>query len=313
MPTPKSALFLMVFKGASAKTSAYVKNKTKMQQILLQREQPEGIGSVCLCAHSRSRANASLDGSSNKPTLSGLDDCLANMRMLEREARDSRLNDDIKVREWLATMDGLCDAFTWMPSMETRPSTTSEPRCPAPHLHSSEENHILEHIALFVCEDCIHGAVCHDCLLEHHALSPLHRIKKWNGECLIPWSLRQEGYIWSLGHRGGRCHLLGDASTPRKMTIVDTSGYHDVNVHFCLCSVLKNASERVYSEHWEQLLAAGLWPATFVNPDTAFHMTVMNNFVTHNNTDKKSSYNYCWSLRMLTNPEDPHSVSVRVL
>ncbi|KIY61782.1 hypothetical protein CYLTODRAFT_362373 [Cylindrobasidium torrendii FP15055 ss-10] len=170
---------------------------------------------------------------------------------------------------------------------------------------ASKPTNLDSKAALYVCEDCVQGAVCHDCLLEGHRTNPFHRVKKWTGNCLERWSLRQEGYVYSIGHPGGRCHLVC-GSPPRRMTIIDINGYHDVDVEFCWCSLLSGNGRQ---ENWEQLFAAGLWPASLANPDTAFRLQVLNNFITHNNTDKKSATSYAWSLRMLTNKEDPHSVS----
>jgi hypothetical protein len=55
---------------------------------------------------------------------------------------------------------------------------------------------------------------------------------------------------------------LNDKNGNPVITIIDRSGVHEIGVRWCCCP---NAPERDM-----QLMAAGLFPATFRNPKTAF-------------------------------------------
>src|ERR1019366_7717156 len=54
------------------------------------------------------------------------------------------------------------------------------------------------------------------------------------------------------------------------ITVVDRSGVHEIGVHWCSCDEAP--------EHDLQLMMAGLFPATFRNPKTAFTFRVLEEF-----------------------------------
>ncbi|KIY62508.1 hypothetical protein CYLTODRAFT_361346 [Cylindrobasidium torrendii FP15055 ss-10] len=160
--------------------------------------------------------------------------------------------------------------------------------------------------ALYRCTECKHPALCADCVLDCHAYLPFHRLELWNGEFFEPTDLCELGLIYSLRHPGDPdgCPEC-EPGHSRSMTILDINGYRKVNVQFCYCSGVPSKESR---DEAYQLLEAGLWPQTLDAPRTAITFAVVENFVHHHNTDKKSAYNYCWTLRLMTDPIRPWDV-----
>lgn len=160
--------------------------------------------------------------------------------------------------------------------------------------------------ALYKCEDCAMPASCASCTVQAHTYTPFHRTRLWNGEYFEQWAMWRMGYVFSPRHPGSRCPNVGAHKTTRPLTVVDIMGYTTVLVEYCRCRAMSPGKH----EHADQLLEAQLWPATLEDPRTAFRFRLLDNFIMHNNTDKKSAYNFCWGLRRLTDPLDPHAVSV---
>lgn len=162
--------------------------------------------------------------------------------------------------------------------------------------------------AIYRCRQCKHPSMCADCILGWHAYSPYHRIECFNGAFFEPVDLADLGYVYSLRHPGdphGCPERLPGKS--RLMTILDVDGYHQVNVQFCYCD---GVTRKENHDEAYQLLEAGLWPQTLDSPRTAITFDAIENFIQHNNTDKKSAYNYCWTLRLMTDPVRPFDVPV---
>ncbi|KIY61877.1 hypothetical protein CYLTODRAFT_362250, partial [Cylindrobasidium torrendii FP15055 ss-10] len=159
---------------------------------------------------------------------------------------------------------------------------------------------------LYRCKECKHPALCADCVIDWHAYTPFHRLELWNGEFFEPMDLSELGYVYSLRHPGeaGGCPE-SEPGHSRLMTILDIDGYRQVNVQFCWCEGMP--SREAHSEAY-QLLEAGLWPQTLVTPRTAITFAAIENFLHHHDTDKTSAYNYCWTLRMMTDPIRPWDV-----
>jgi CxC2 like cysteine cluster associated with KDZ transposases len=86
------------------------------------------------------------------------------------------------------------------------------------------------------------------------------------------------------------------------MTIVDRSGVHEIGVSWCCCP---EAPERDI-----QLMMAGLFPATFHNPKTAFTFRVLEEFHLDNLECKTTPSQFFSRLRRLTNDEFPNTVPV---
>ena len=86
------------------------------------------------------------------------------------------------------------------------------------------------------------------------------------------------------------------------ITIINRSGVHEIGVRWCCCF---NAPE-----HDMQLMAAGLFPATFRNPKTAFTHRVLDEFHLDNLECKTTPSQFFSRLRRLTSNEFPNTVPV---
>jgi len=96
------------------------------------------------------------------------------------------------------------------------------------------------------------------------------------------------------------CH---DKEGQPLITIVDRSGIHEIGVSWCCCPEAP--------EHDIQLMMAGLFPATFRNPKTAFTFRVLEEFHLDNLECKTTPSQFFSCLRRLTNEEFPNVVPVR--
>jgi CxC2 like cysteine cluster associated with KDZ transposases len=86
------------------------------------------------------------------------------------------------------------------------------------------------------------------------------------------------------------------------ITIIDRSGIHEIGIRWCCCP---NTPERDM-----QLMAAGLFPATFQNPKTAFTFWVLKEFHLDNLECKTTLSQFISHLRRLTSDEFPNTVPV---
>jgi hypothetical protein len=86
------------------------------------------------------------------------------------------------------------------------------------------------------------------------------------------------------------------------ITVVDRSGIHEIGVSWCHCPEAP--------DHDMQLMMAGLFPATFRNPKTAFTFRVLEDFHLDNLECKTTSSTFFSRLRRLTNDEFPNTVPV---
>ncbi|KAF8260224.1 hypothetical protein EI94DRAFT_1773742 [Lactarius quietus] len=87
------------------------------------------------------------------------------------------------------------------------------------------------------------------------------------------------------------------------ITVVDRSGIHDIGVSWCQCSGAPKSDM--------QLMMAGLFPATFNNPKTAFTFHVLEDFHLDNLTCKTTPSQFFSHLRRLTNNKFPNTVPDR--
>ena len=86
------------------------------------------------------------------------------------------------------------------------------------------------------------------------------------------------------------------------ITIIDRSGIHEIGVRWCCCPNALVCDM--------QLMAAGLFPATFRNPKTAFTFQVLEEFHLDNLECKTTPSQFISCLRRLTNDEFPNNVPV---
>ena len=86
------------------------------------------------------------------------------------------------------------------------------------------------------------------------------------------------------------------------ITIIDRSGVHEIGIKWYCCPDAL--------EHDMQLMTAGLFPATFRNPKTAFTFRVLEEFHLDNLECKTTPSQFISRLRRLTNDEFPNTVPV---
>jgi hypothetical protein len=128
--------------------------------------------------------------------------------------------------------------------------------------------------ASFRCEDCFcYRPTCKECLLDSHRNLPLHHVQKWTGTYFTRCSLHDLGLVIFLGHYGHRCPNAPINSAGRSTVTVHTNGIHETKVGYCHCT--SHASEAL------QLTAAGLFPATMDQPETAFTFDLLNDYHVH--------------------------------
>ncbi|KAF8274718.1 hypothetical protein EI94DRAFT_1768561 [Lactarius quietus] len=84
------------------------------------------------------------------------------------------------------------------------------------------------------------------------------------------------------------------------MSVIDRSGIHEIGVSWCCCPGAV--------EHDLQLMMAGLFPATFRKPKTAFTFRVLEDFHLDNLECKTTPSQLLSHLRRLTNDEFPNTV-----
>ena len=89
------------------------------------------------------------------------------------------------------------------------------------------------------------------------------------------------------------------------MTIVDCQGVIEMEVLFCACSKSVGMNE--------QLLKAGLFPATFKQIETVFTFSVLDNFLTDNLECKTTAQQYYSKLQSMTSSMFPDLVPVSII
>ncbi|KAI9431800.1 hypothetical protein H4582DRAFT_2113351 [Lactarius indigo] len=199
------------------------------------------------------------------------------------------------------------------------------------------------------CTECFPTLVlCKECCRKSHQRLPFHRVQRWTGKYFISSWMREVGVSLRLGHSGDLCpnqlnqssqmdcddedrqvgsqneydtaadfgfgtaaDLGFNNSKPGRrdkdgnpiITVIDRSGVHDIGVSWCCCPEAP--------EHDMQLMTAGLFPATFRNPRTAFTFRVLEDFHLDNLECKTTPSQFFSRLRRLTNDEFPNTVPDR--
>ena len=106
---------------------------------------------------------------------------------------------------------------------------------------------------------------------------------------------------FQLGFSSSRPGLIDKDGNPI-ITVVDRSEIHEIDVRWCCCP---DAAERDM-----QMMVAGLFPATFRNPKTAFTFRALEEFHLDNLECKTTPGQYISRLRRLTSNEFPNAVPV---
>ena len=116
-------------------------------------------------------------------------------------------------------------------------------------------------------------------------------------EC--PAAIDQDAF--QLGFGGSKPGQINKDGHP-VITIIDRSGVHEIGVRWCCCI---GAPERDM-----QLMTAGLFPATFRNPKTAFTFRVLEEFHLDNLECKTTPSQFFSRIKRLTSDEFPNAVPV---
>ncbi|KAJ7159042.1 hypothetical protein C8R43DRAFT_882221, partial [Mycena crocata] len=144
--------------------------------------------------------------------------------------------------------------------------------------------------AEYRCKSCLMGGemLCKACVVQRHQGNPLHPIELWTGVHFEKKTLKQLGLRIQLGHwhRDRRCPVP-ERAPGDDFVIVDDHGVHKVALDFCGCG---GGSQS------QQLLRAGLMPATSQFPRTASTFSVLRRFGLLTFESKCSAYEFYHSL-----------------
>ncbi|KAI9067504.1 hypothetical protein FKP32DRAFT_1563686 [Trametes sanguinea] len=146
------------------------------------------------------------------------------------------------------------------------------------------------------CKDCTPGPlVCASCAVQRHAQSPFHRVQRWDGQTFQATCLKELGLVVRLGHDIDSPPCPNPEQSRSDFTVIDVNGRHSVTVEFCGCDRAGEAGEPV-----QQLLRRKLYPATDINPNTAFTFSLLEHYHIQSLQGKISMYDYYTSLERLT-------------
>ena len=155
----------------------------------------------------------------------------------------------------------------------------------------------------FLCEDCdIQTPLCNTCILKCHLYLPLHRPMRWNGSFFERISLKDIGKVWHVSHGGKACPYVDNNNGIQELTIVDTTGIHNVCIGYCRCWNSVGFAE--------QLLYAKLFPASLQRPKTAFTFRVLRLFHILNLIAHITSWDFSGTMKRVTDNVDMKSPPV---
>ncbi len=160
--------------------------------------------------------------------------------------------------------------------------------------------------AVYRCLDCSPGPLCcKTCLRDRHALLPYHRIQvcavhadvglastdtrkqRWTGQCFEASSLVDAGLRIQLGHCDGSS-CASPIPARQDFCAIDVNGRHNLALSFCGCDQAAQAGDFV-----QQLLRFDLYPATNVEPNTAFTFQLLEHYHIQSLQGKISMFDYC--------------------
>ncbi|KAJ7208874.1 hypothetical protein GGX14DRAFT_365133 [Mycena pura] len=152
------------------------------------------------------------------------------------------------------------------------------------------------------CLDCLQtDIVCRQCFLRQHRRTPTHWASVWNEDELFFEKtdiscVRDDSAIY-LGHHGEIC----PKASPREgFTLVDVNGIHATVIRFCGCSPTPSKLE--------QLVRAGIFPASTDTPKTGFTFHVLERWKYYRHQGHLSMWDFMRILQRLTDAWLPDSV-----
>lgn len=158
------------------------------------------------------------------------------------------------------------------------------------------------------CTDCLpRNKLCTTCCRTSHMDNPFHELFQWAGGYWVRSSKKPLKLVIPVGYRAGGIPCFecprGGHIEPTVLTAVDHSGVHELAAGFCHCE------DRLPED--EQLLYAGLYPATYTNISTVFTLKGLERFRYLNLECKTAATGFYSFLRRITNPRNPILISVR--
>lgn len=161
---------------------------------------------------------------------------------------------------------------------------------------------------IYRCFDCYNARpMCAGCIIAGHVDNPFHRIEVWDPK-LAFWQRQSlgslDGFEINLGHGGSVCPLL---PKPRNMTIVHEHGIVSMNVRFCACPApgeLRAVAECI------QLVHYGLFPGTWVRPETAYTVNGLRDYHLLSLQCQITGIDYTTYLRRSTDNVLPSDITV---
>ncbi|KAG9091968.1 hypothetical protein FS749_016111 [Ceratobasidium sp. UAMH 11750] len=155
--------------------------------------------------------------------------------------------------------------------------------------------------SFFRCDTCLEPlSICQACVLARHKYAPLHRISVYSGSCWRPTSLKDLGLEWNLGHNGEPCCESKGTSS---ILVGDVFGYIQVAIRYCAHT---GAPSKAI-----QLLRAGLFPCSDIEPQSAFTLATMDHFTLFSTLGKTSAHRYHSVLKRQTDTGFPANVPDR--
>ncbi|KAJ7749884.1 hypothetical protein B0H16DRAFT_1318981 [Mycena metata] len=155
----------------------------------------------------------------------------------------------------------------------------------------------------FRCSHCGVFVQCLDCVTSRHSMSPLHRLKEWNGTFWAATTVKKLGIVYQLGHGGHPCRR--PAPKVHEMVVLDTDAIHTVSYRFCGCDRADRAN------NLEQLMRNAWYPATTVDPDTCATFRLLEMFRTLNVVGNINVHDFVGSMERRTDPSQVDKVPDR--
>lgn len=146
------------------------------------------------------------------------------------------------------------------------------------------------------CLDCSRFPVyCQQCIVSEHRLLPCHRIEIARPENFCEaTTLSKQGYILRLHPGNEPCSgNKTEIKYIQNFVVVDSLSIHTFTVETCPCSGTSVV---------DQLISAGLFPATFSNPKTAFTFDALDYYLLDNTVCHTTAYSFHEKLKHRTNP-----------
>ncbi|KAJ7060741.1 hypothetical protein C8F01DRAFT_1083718 [Mycena amicta] len=163
---------------------------------------------------------------------------------------------------------------------------------------------------IFRCEDCGEFLQCEACVRDRHTLSPLHKLKEWNGEFWTEGWLHRSasgfgeglGLVYQLGHHGFPCPL---PEPRRRLVVLDVGGIFVLDVQYCGCT------KALTMDHVAQLMNNAWYPATTVNPASCATYRALEQFRLLAVVGNANAHDFVGCLERMTEPTLAGSVPER--